>query len=214
MAMAKLEWLQSMLDQPDEEGERLFAHRGTTTEKYFRSQAHHEASHAVLAVALGFRMRRHGQIILQGSLGATSDIKLFSQYPELCAVVLYAGYCAEKFLNPQYEPKGCWSPIPNWKADFERAREYCAGDEAYHDKLRLVAAANVERRWPIISDLATELLDKGRLEGEAVECFIRAGLDKQAWPVLPPASQTHECLCPWYFLTVVPETWLNKHSPS
>lgn len=211
--MAQLEWLQNMLDQPDEQGERLFAHRGTTRENYLRSQAHHEAGHAVLAVALGFRMRRHGQIILQGSLGATSDIKLFSQYPELCAVVLYAGYCAEKYLNPRYEPMGCSSTMPYWKADFERARDYCAGDEAYHDKLRLIAASNVERRWPIISALAAELLNKGRLDGEAVEGFIRAGLDKQTWPVLPPAGQTHESLGPWYFLAVVPETWLNRHSP-
>lgn len=199
------EWLYRELEFRKNESEHLYTESGTTREIYLRSMAHHEAGHAVLAVALGFRITRHGGVRIN-TTGGSSDIRLHYGMPELSAIVMYAGYYASKRYDPTRDPSGCeGSKIgPYIDGDFERARKYCPADSLYHEQLKALTQVAVERRWAVISDFAFTLLNRGPLEKEFIEQFIRERLQLLAWPILPSVDQILQGGEPgaWYFLAV------------
>jgi len=166
-----------------------------------RSQAHHEAGHLVIAIALGFRIVHSGRVRLQGSLGGSCDLKLYRNMPDFCAIVLYAGYYAEKCFDPNREPIGHKGNSALFvKGDFERAREYCCTDDTYHEKLKKITHVAVERRWSTVSEFAAELLDKGMIEGDDAARFARQRLQLLRWPILPSldTNQGGDKVGPWH----------------
>lgn len=204
--LIKYEWLQNELRRLGDDTDRKYAELGTTREQYLRSQAHHEAGHLVIAIALGFRMVHSGKIRLQGSFGGSCDLKMYCSMPDFCEIVLNAGYYAEKCFDPNRKPIGHkGNPALFVKDDFERALEYCCADDTHHEKLKKLTHMAVERRWSVVADFAAELLDKGIIEGDDAARFVRERLQLLRWPILPSLDgiQEGDAVSPWLALAAL-----------
>lgn len=136
----------------------------------------HEAAHAVAAIRAGLMFnhvtaipdeREETEGALHWSdLHASGDIEV---PPELLAVVLLAGPCAEaRVTNRQ---------VDEVFTDEEAAddREALAGlmlDQDQFVAASVEALALIERDWPIIERIASELMEVDVLEYEDVEALV------------------------------------------
>lgn len=143
----------------------------------------HEAAHAVAAIRAGLMFnhvtaipdeREETEGALHWSdLHASGDIEV---PPELLAVVLLAGPCAEaRVTNRQ---------VDEVFTDEEAAddREALAGlmlDQDQFVAASVEALALIERDWPIIERIASELMEVDVLEYEDVEALV---VNDQATP--------------------------------
>ena len=129
-----------------------------------RPTAFHEAGHAVVARAMGSRVRcvRIGAEPLAHCAHRASA-------PVAMAVTYLAGALAERRV----------SPIGPWGAsiDEKMALEACARFADEPDKaipvLRALAQALLDARWPQVEIIAAALIARGRLTGQEIDALIR-----------------------------------------
>lgn len=142
----------------------------------FRITAFHEAAHAVAAIRTGLIFKHVTAIpdefeetegaLHWSDLHASGDLEVS---PELLAVVLLAGPCAEARLTRQ------------------EVDDVFLGEEAADDREAIVALmltaeaftnasvealAIIERDWPLIARVADELMEVDELDYEEVEALV------------------------------------------
>lgn len=142
----------------------------------FRVTAVHEAAHAVAAIRSGLVFKHVTAIpdeyedtegaLHWGDLQASGDIEMS---PDLLAVVLLAGPCAEARVTNR--------EVDEVFADEEATddRDAIASlmlDEDAFMKASLEALALVERDWPLIEHIADELLEVDELDYTEVEALV------------------------------------------
>ncbi len=142
----------------------------------YRITAVHEAAHAVAAIRVGFVFRHVTAIpdeyaetegaLHWSELEAAGDVEMS---PELLAVVLLAGPCAEARLTRR--------DVDEVFADEEATDDRDAiaslmlsADEFV--KASVEALALVERDWPLIERVADELLEVDELGYDEVEALV------------------------------------------
>jgi hypothetical protein len=141
--------------------------------------AHHEAAHAVLIVACGFKL---GETFLtpsataDGTLGGFTgwanpvdpwknpSAKTFELFGEQVAIVLYGGQYAELRLRELDDTVQVPEREPNWQNDDDEARRVLSSEplrdrHGFEQLVRDATRANVERLWTPISLVASELLE-------------------------------------------------------
>jgi hypothetical protein len=113
-----------------------------------RCAAYHESGHAVVALALGCQVswaeisERCGRVSYSSPRNARDD-----------ALVLFAGTLAQRRAEPA---------SPMGKSD---SRAVAALDPQMAMHWRREARAMVDQHWPLIEDVATRPLERGRLDG-------------------------------------------------